>query len=98
EDQTVTTPQDQAVQITLAAAFSSFSATAVLAPKAAFLDGAEIAGNVADSDGNGLGDNHTALPGSAPVFISAAVGQTGGGPGSDGTSRIQIEWDLSGLG
>ncbi|HEV8580133.1 MAG TPA: Ig-like domain-containing protein [Thermoanaerobaculia bacterium] len=99
-DQTVTMLQDQVSQITFSASFpESFSTAArafILAPKAAFLDGAEIAGNVADSDANGLGDNHNALPGSAPVFISAGVGQSGDA-GSNGTVRIQVEWDLSGL-
>ena len=60
------------------------------------LPGASIAGNVADSDGNGFGDNHNSLPGSAPVLISAGVDLTGG-PGSNGVARIQIEWDIAAL-
>ena len=94
---------DEPVEIALGASGASGASSAsapsrivVIARPAAFLDGAEIAGNVADSDANGFGDNHNALPGSSPVFISAAVGQVGGGPGSDGTSRIHIEWDISG--
>lgn len=73
---------------------TSGSSTRVLTPHAAFLQPAAIAGNVADADNNGFGDNHNALPGSAPVFMSAGVGQTGG-PGSNGTVRMQIEWDIS---
>jgi len=99
-DQTVTTPQDLPVQITLMGTVPASSSLAaqqiVIAPQAAFLDGAEIAGNVADSDADGLGDNHNALPGAAPVFISAGVGESGGA-GSNGTVRIEMEWDLSGL-
>ena len=41
--------------------------------RAAFLDGAEMAGNVADGDGNGFGDDHNALPGPALVLMSAGV-------------------------
>jgi len=57
---------------------------------------ASIAGNVADSDANGLGDNANALPGSAPVFMSAGVNQAGGA-GSSGTVRMQFEWDMSSI-
>src|SRR5213075_163405 len=60
---------------------------------ASTLDPATIAGNVADSDANGLGDNANALPGSAPVFMSAGVNQAGGA-GSSGTVRMQFEWDM----
>ena len=55
------------------------------------LIGAEIAGNVADSDDDGFGDNHNNLPGGAPVFMSAGVDLTGGA-GSNGIVRMQIEW------
>ncbi len=96
EDQTVTTPQDRAVQITLLGTVPSGSEPLSVTTFAAFLDGAEIAGNVADADTNGAGDNHNDLPGASPIFISAGVGQTGGA-GSNGTKRIHIEWDLSGL-
>jgi|LGOV01.1.fsa_nt_gb hypothetical protein len=58
--------------------------------------GASIAGNVADSDNDGLGDNHNNLPGSAPVLMSAGLLATGG-PGSNGIMRMQMEWDLSSL-
>jgi hypothetical protein len=63
---------------------------------ASTLHPAAIAGNVADSDANGLGDNANALPGSAPVFMSAGVNQAGGA-GSSGTVRMQFEWDMSNI-
>jgi hypothetical protein len=66
----------------------------VIRPLAATLEPATIAGNVADSNGDHLGDNVNALPGSAPVFMSAGVNQSGG-PGSSGTVRMQFEWDTS---
>jgi hypothetical protein len=68
----------------------------VIRPLAATLDPATIAGNVADSNGDHLGDNVNALPGSTPVFMSAGVNQAGG-PGSSGTVRMQFEWDMSGI-
>jgi hypothetical protein len=103
-DQSVATPQDTPVTFNLGSLSGSTgpslaSNTAPLRAitgKAAFIDLAEIAGNVADGDENGLGDNHNTLPGSAPVFISAGVDQTGGA-GSNGTVRIHIEWDVTGM-
>jgi hypothetical protein len=68
-----------------------------ITPKAAMLDPVEIAGNVADANNDGFGDNANALPGSVPVFMSAGVGQSGGA-GSNGTVRMQFEWDLSSIG
>ena len=68
----------------------------VIKPMAAFLDSVEIAGNVADSNGDHLGDNANALPGSVPVFMSAGVNQSGGA-GSNGTVRMQFEWDMSSI-
>lgn len=68
----------------------------VMKPTAAMLQPAAIAGNVADADADGLGDNANALPGSAPVFMSAGV-HLSGGPGSNGTVRMQFEWDLSSI-
>lgn len=65
-------------------------------PHAAFLSPAAVAGNVADADENGFGDNANAFPGPVPVFMSAGVDQSGG-PGSNGTVRMQIEWDLTGF-
>jgi hypothetical protein len=58
--------------------------------------GAQIAGNVADENADGSGDNHNNLPGSAPVLMAAAKNATGD-PGSNGVVRMQIEWDISGL-
>ncbi len=64
--------------------------------QAVVLQGAQIAGNVADADGDFIGDNHNDLPGAAPVLMAAAANATGG-PGSNGMLRMQIEWDISGL-
>ena len=66
----------------------------VLRPTAAVLVGAAVAGNVADANNDGLGDNHNALPGSTPGLMSAGVGQSGGA-GSNGTTRMEIEWDVA---
>jgi Big-like domain-containing protein len=106
-DQTVMTPQNTAVTIGLgglssstAPAFapSSSSGSRRITGKAAFLDPAEVAGNVADDTADGFGDNHNDnLAGGTPVFINAGVGLSGGN-GSNGTVRIQIEWDISTLG
>lgn len=68
----------------------------LIRPMAATLDPVEIAGNVADSNGDQLGDNANALPGSVPVFMSAGVNQSGGA-GSNGTVRMQFEWDMSSI-
>lgn len=94
--QDLETPEDRPVTVTLTGTPGLFPKSAARFFKAAFLDGAEIAGNVADADGNGLGDNHNALPGPAPVLMAAAV-DASGGPGSNGKLRMQIEWDMSGL-
>ena len=64
---------------------------------AAFQDPSEVAGNVADSDDDGLGDNHNDLPGPVPGVGAAGVDLTGG-PGSNGVVRFQIEWDLADIG
>jgi hypothetical protein len=68
----------------------------VLKPTAAMLDPVEIAGNVADSNGDHLGDNANALPGAVPGLMSAGVNQSGGA-GSNGTVRMQFEWDMSSI-
>jgi hypothetical protein len=68
----------------------------VIKPLAATLVPVAIAGNVADSNNDNLGDNANALPGSVPVFMSAGVNQSGGA-GSNGTTRMQFEWDMSGI-
>lgn len=99
-DRSVTTPAETEVEISLSGAVLSPSLAprrVVLRPRAAFIDGAEVAGNVADANGDGFGDNHNALPGSVPVFMSAGVDQAGGA-GSNGTVRMHVEWDVSGFG
>src|SRR5205085_8111738 len=49
-----------------------------------------------DANGDGFGDNANALPGSTPVFMSAGVNESGGA-GSNGTVRMQFEWDMSSI-
>jgi hypothetical protein len=66
----------------------------VITGEAVGIASAAVAGNVADSGGDGLGDEHNALPGPAPGLISAGVGQSGGA-GSNGTVRVHIEYDVS---
>ena len=89
DDQEVTTPVDEPVEITLTGSPGlpggepAEGGLRVVIGRAAFLDGSEIAGNVADADGDGFGDNHNALPGSAPVLMAAGVDITGGA-GSNG--------------
>jgi hypothetical protein len=105
-DHSVSTPVDTPVSIGLGDSSGASGTTFVggaatskrIVGKAIALDPAEVAGNVADADTNGFGDNHNDdLAGGAPVFVYAAVGETGG-PGSNGTMRIQIEWDISAIG
>jgi hypothetical protein len=91
----VTTFSDTEVLVSLGGtSFFSAPRRFSLSPKAAFLLPATIAGNVADANGDGVGDNHNALPGGAPVFMSAGVGSAGGA-GSNGTVRMHFEWDVS---
>ena len=77
DPQEVETPQDTSIDITLTgtagAGAEGGAGLTVIVGRAAFLDGAEMAGNVADGDGDGFGDNHNALPGPAPVLMSAGV-------------------------
>ena len=61
-----------------------------------FVTPAAVAGNVADANGDGFGDNHNQLPGSVPVLMSAGVGLSGG-PGSNGTVRMHFEWDVTNI-
>lgn len=68
----------------------------VIGEEAVGIQSAAIGGNVADADGDGFGDNHNALPGTAPVLISAGVDQSGGA-GSNGTVRVHVEYDVSGF-
>jgi hypothetical protein len=59
---------------------------------------ASMAGNVADSDLDGYGDNRNQLPGPAPGLIAAGVDAYGSTyVGNNGTMRMQFEWDLSPL-
>ena len=94
DDVEVTTFADTEIEVSLGSESASFARHIVLTPHAAVLQPAAIAGNVADSNNDGFGDNHNALPGSVPVFMSAGVGQSGGA-GSNGKPRIQIEFDIS---
>jgi hypothetical protein len=58
---------------------------------------ASMAWNVADSDGDGFGDNISDGPTSnIPVLMSAGV-DLSGGAGVNGTVRLQFEWGLSAL-
>jgi len=97
-DVEVSTPAGTSVLVSLGEnSILTASRRFVIRPMAAILDPVTIAGNVADSNGDGLGDNANALPGSTPVFMSAGVNQSGGA-GSNGTVRMQFEWDLSNIG
>ena len=103
-DRSVSTPQDTTVTFTLGSLSGSTggfaavtAALRAITGKAISFDPAEVAGNVADADENGFGDNHNDnLAGGVPVLVSAGVDQSGG-PGSNGTTRIQMEWDISSL-
>jgi len=96
-DVTVSTFTDQQVVISLGeSTFSVIARRFTVRPDAAMLDPVEIAGNVADANFDGFGDNANALPGSVPVFMSAGVNGIGGA-GSNGTVRMQFEWDMSSI-
>jgi len=96
-DVTVSTFTDAPVLMSLGeSTFASMAHRFTIAPNAAMLDPAEMAGNVADANFDGFGDNANALPGSAPVFMSAGVNGIGGA-GSNGTVRMQFEWDMSSI-
>jgi hypothetical protein len=96
-DVEVSTPAETGVLISLGEnSIQTASRRFVLQPLAATLDPVTIAGNVADSNGDHLGDNANALPGATPVFMSAGVNQSGGA-GSNGTVRMQFEWDMSNI-
>ncbi|MGD2114205.1 MAG: hypothetical protein PVG07_04070 [Acidobacteriota bacterium] len=95
EDQEVTGFAGVPTAIDLSGGAVAEAGSQALAPsrRAAFLDPVEVAGDVADADGDGLGDNSNDLPGTTPVFVSAGVDLTGG-PGSNGVVRIHAEWNL----
>lgn len=67
-----------------------------MAANATFLRPADVAGSVADADGDGFGDSHQPLPGAGPELMAAGVGQTGGA-GENGTTRIHFEWEIASL-
>jgi hypothetical protein len=96
-DVEVTTFSNTSVLLSLGeSSLTTASRRFVIRPLAAFLDPVAIAGNVADSNGDQLGDNVNALPGSSPVFMSAGVNEAGGA-GSLGTVRMQFEWDMTNI-
>jgi hypothetical protein len=96
-DVSVVTLPDTAILISLGeSSIMTASRRFVLKPLAATLEPVTVAGNVADSNGDQLGDNANALPGPTPVLMSAGVNQTGGA-GSNGTVRMQFEWDMAGI-
>jgi hypothetical protein len=96
-DVEVSTPADTSVLVSLGeTSILTASRRFLIRPLAATLDPVTIAGNVADSNGDHLGDNANALPGSTPVFMSAGVNQSGGA-GSNGTVRMQFEWDMANI-
>lgn len=53
-----------------------------------------IAGGVADSNGDGKGDNHSEQLPYAPMFQSASINSSGQG-GCNGTSRFISKWNIS---
>jgi len=96
-DVEVSTEPETSVLLSLgASSIMTASRHFVAKPLAAILEPVTIAGNVADSNGDQLGDNANALPGAAPIFMSAGVGQTGTA-GSGGTVRMQFEWDMTNI-
>jgi hypothetical protein len=95
-DVAVSTPADSTVVISLGDSSIQTTQRRIIAPKATILEAATIAGNVADSNGDGFGDNANSLPGATPVFMSAGVNESGG-PGSNGTVRMQFEWDMANI-
>ena len=96
-DVEVSTLGNTSVQISLGGnSIQTASRRLLIKPQAISLNPATVAGNVADANGDGFGDNANALPGSTPVFMSAGVNQEGGA-GSNGTVRMHFEWDMSGV-
>jgi hypothetical protein len=82
-DQAVLTDLNQPIAITLGAnpGGTGTPINPLMAiTAAATLPSAEVAGNVSDSNGDGLGDGRDALPGPAPVFIAAGVDVNLGSP------------------
>ena len=84
EDIQVTTEENVPVVIDLAASTNvakSLAKTFRISAKASSQDGAEIAGNVSDTDGDGDGDDTN----SSTLFMSAAIEDTAGCGSSSGT-------------
>jgi hypothetical protein len=95
-DVRITTPGDTPVLISLGDSSIQTAQRRLVAPKATTLVTATVAGNVADANNDGFGDNANALPGPTPIFMSAGVNQSGGA-GSNGTVRMQFEWDMANI-
>jgi cytoskeletal protein CcmA (bactofilin family) len=95
-DVEVATIAETPVLLSLGESSIQSSRRLVIKPMAATLQPATIAGNVADSNGDHLGDNANALPGPTPALMSAGVNQSGGA-GSNGTVRMQFEWDMANI-
>ena len=96
-DVEVSTPADTPVLLSLGeSSIQTASRRFVIKPMAATLQPVTIAGNVADANGDQLGDNANALPGPTPALMSAGVNQSGGA-GSNGTVRMQFEWDMANI-
>ena len=97
---TMQTEENKPLPITLTAATSTTgtgnSFRIAAKSNAATLIGADIAGNVSDANGDGFGDETNNLPGPAPVLMVAGV-DLSGGDGTNGTVRMQIEFDVSGV-
>lgn len=102
EDRQVTATEDVPLEIDLVSGLTQNQAEEgsiagslrVVTAEAVGIGPATIAGNVADADGDGLGDENNALPGASPGLISTGVGLSGGA-GSNGTVRIHIEYDVA---
>jgi hypothetical protein len=95
-DVRIATPAETPVVISLGESSIQTAQRRLVAPKATMLVTATIAGNVADANADGFGDNANALPGPTPIFMSAGVNQSGGA-GSNGTVRMQFEWDIANI-
>jgi hypothetical protein len=104
QGQEVTTREGVLVQITLGATSSvPGTAEAILGSRLLIVTpdierAAAVAGSVSDASvpRDGLGDEHTPMPSGAPILVAAAV-DASGGPGSNGTIRVQIEWEIAKL-
>lgn len=57
---------------------------------------ASVATPVADANYDGYGDENSGVP-YPYIYMVAAKGMSGSGPGGNGVARMQFEWDLSAL-